>query len=165
MTRNGGNTWQEADFTRNVLPPACQTNQLSLSQPGGTEAGLSNTATGIELTNISDSTCTLDAGYPGVTLHDSSGAIIPINYSRQTGSYIVTAARDIEPVLMASGGTATFFLSGTDNPADNQPTCPTATRATIYPPGDTTTLTGPVHLSPCRNELIISPVSATNLSY
>ena len=159
MTRDSGQHWTLIDFGVSALPARCAVSQLNLTQPAdGGRVGLGNVTTPLVFTNHASASCSLD-GYPGVTLTDASGHALPNSTTRSTSSYLLQNA-DVEPVVLGpNGGTATFFLSYTDNPIEPATSCPAAKRARVYPPNDTQIVVGQVDIQPCGN-ILISPVVA-----
>jgi Protein of unknown function (DUF4232) len=89
----------------------------------------------LTLTNVGSSACSLD-GYPGISLFDGRGDLLPLDY-RWGGDQEVTAAPP-QRVGLPSGGVAYVLL--------NKSSCvlgdlSDATTVALIPPDDTTTMT------------------------
>lgn len=103
-----GGVAPSSSAARHVSPPTCATSQLRLQVgPLVSEKTEQHTAT-FSLRNLEGSSCSLD-GYPGVTLFDSAGRVLPFGYDH-SGDQMITAASP-QPVRVAAGGSAYFALN------------------------------------------------------
>jgi hypothetical protein len=143
------------DFAPAGLPPPCWSASLVLSRPSPVIAALGNTTATLVLENRGVTSCTLE-GYPGLTLFNAGGSRLPIRVADNPSSYIVSA-RTVEPVILTHGGSASFFVSGSDNPAEGEK-CPSAVRAEVDLPGGGAPLAGSVDLAPCGGGVWVSPI-------
>jgi hypothetical protein len=105
----------------------------------------------LSLQNIGSLTCTM-RGFPGVSVLDSSGAIIQKPADRDS----VTSAL----VTLSPGQVAAFTVRFSDPsiPGTGCSTTAKPAQIQVYPPDQTQSLRAPTTLTPC--DLVVRPVTA-----
>jgi hypothetical protein len=141
----------------------CAASALRLSYIG-TEGATGHLEVTLALHNVSGAPCTL-RGYPGARLLDRHGTALPLTIKRG-GGFFPDTQRDVRPVVLKPGGRARFGVSFvTNNEFAGAHVCRTAAAAMSSAPGAAghwwrLSLRGAPRISPCGNQLVVSPVYA-----
>jgi Protein of unknown function (DUF4232) len=141
----------------------CAASQLRLSYVG-TEGATGHLEVTLALHNTSARPCTL-RGYPSARLLDKGGAALPLTIKRG-GGFFPDTQRRAGPVVLKPGGRARFGVSFiTNNEFAGAHVCRTAAAAMSSAPGAAghwwrLSLRGAPRISPCGNQLVVSPVYA-----
>jgi hypothetical protein len=140
----------------------CTGSQLALSY-AGTEGATGHLEVTVALRNVSGHPC-LVRGYPGARLLDRAGRALPLRVSQGHGFFPDTMPAP-QTVTLRPGTTAHFGISFvTNNEYAGAHTCRTAAAALFTVPGspgarwDRVSLSRAPRLSPCGDQLVVSPV-------
>jgi hypothetical protein len=142
---------------------ACSGSQLATSY-AGTEGATGHLELTLALRNVSGRPCRL-RGYPGARLLDAGGRPLPLRVSRGHGFFPDTAATP-KAMVLKPGGRAHFGISFvTNNEFKGARVCRTAKAALSTAPGSggrwqRVSLRAAPRISPCGNQLVVSPVHA-----
>ena len=145
-----------------TVPLPCAGTRLALTFVG-TQGATGHLEATFALSNASGTMCTL-RGYPGARLLDAAGHIIAMHLKRGGGFFPDTISPP-RRVVLAPSASARFGLSFvTNNEYADARRCVVATALESAPPGGTGTLrvaltgAGRPRITPCGNQLVISPV-------
>ncbi|MGO9029498.1 MAG: DUF4232 domain-containing protein [Acidimicrobiales bacterium] len=138
-------------------PTQCATATLTASVYGSSGAA-GTIETTVALTSSAATACTL-AGYPGLQMLSSTGALLPTNVVRG-GSYQFTTMAPTS-VTVAPGQAVYFNMGYSDVPSGAQTSCPSSATLHVTPPNSYTSVSLSAQLSPCDNgSITVSPVFA-----
>lgn len=117
--------------------PACTTAQLRLGEGSSNGAGGTNYIT-YPLTNTGATACTM-FGYPGVSVIDSSGAIV--QQAARRNPILTPSTAPTGVLTVAAHASVYFVVSAVDTDPDPQRTgVRTGPRLRVYPPNQTSAL-------------------------
>jgi hypothetical protein len=142
---------------------ACAASQLRLSYVG-TEGATGHLEVTLALRNTSGRACTL-RGYPHARLLDAHGAALPLKVKQGGGFFPDTQSRP-RAITLKPAGQARFGVSFvTNNEFAGAHVCRTAVAAMSSAPGVgdhwwRLSLRAAPRISPCGDQLIVSPVYA-----
>jgi hypothetical protein len=142
-------------------PSACSAAQL---RPGyvGTQGATGHLEMTLSLRNVSGHPCRV-GGYPAATLLGANGKPLPMHVTHGHGFFPDTL-RTARPVTLAPGARARFGVSFiTNNEYRGARVCRTAVRVVAGMPGwngAALSLRHAPKISPCGNQLVVSPVYA-----
>jgi hypothetical protein len=141
----------------------CRPAQLTLSY-AGTEGATGHMELRIAVRNTSKAACEL-RGYPGARLIGGAGQALPLHVVRGHGFFPDTETTP-QRVALRPGGRAHVGISFvTNNEYKGARVCRTATAALLSAPGAAThwqriSLRAGPRITPCGNQLVVSPVHA-----
>jgi hypothetical protein len=142
---------------------ACSGSQLAASY-AGTEGATGHLELTVALRNVSRHFC-LVRGYPSARLLDAAGRALPLRVTRGHGFFPDTEAVPA-PMTLKPGAKAHFGISFvTNNEFKHAHVCRTASAAMSAAPGarprwQRVSLRSAPRISPCGNQLVVSPVHA-----
>jgi hypothetical protein len=135
--------------------PSCVSDQLAVFDSQWLAAA-GNGAMVFDVANTG-ARCHLE-GYPSVEFLDAKQR--PVDY-RDTHNYSSMQFAEVKKsmVTLAAGGIATFGVSFSDNPVNND-SCPKVVSAVVQLRGGVGQFWGefPIRLSPCGNGLLVTPI-------
>jgi hypothetical protein len=144
---------------------SCFGNQLALSY-AGTQGATGHLELTVALRNISGTTCRI-RGYPGARLVNGRGQVLPLRVKLGRGFFPDTMAAPRQ-IVLTPGATAHFGISFvTNNEYAGAHVCRTAAAALAVLPGWSAvgrvpwrrvSLRGAPRISPCGNQLVVSPI-------
>jgi Protein of unknown function (DUF4232) len=141
----------------------CASSQLALSY-AGTEGATGHLELTLALRNVGASACLLQ-GYPEARLLDRAGRTLPLHVSHGGGFFPDTMPAP-RAVTVKPGASAHFGISfATNNEYKGARVCHTARSAMSAAPGAAAgwhrvSLRSAPQISPCGNQLVVSPVHA-----
>jgi hypothetical protein len=142
---------------------ACRSGQLAATY-AGTNGATGHMELTIALRNVSETACRL-RGYPRAALLDPGGQRLPLRVTDGSGFFPDSRAAP-QPVVVAPGGRVHFGIGiVTNNEYAHARACHTAAAAMAAAPGAQmlwrrVSLRRAPRISPCGNQLTISPVHA-----
>jgi hypothetical protein len=138
-----------------VPVPACTSDQLQVLDSQWLAAA-GNGAMAFDVVN-SGASCRLE-GYPSVAFFDAKGRAVDKRDFHNSSSMTFAEPRD-SIVTLARGGVATFGVSFSDNPVNND-SCPEAASAVVQLHGGVGSFWGEfrIGLSPCGGGLLVTPI-------
>jgi hypothetical protein len=140
----------------------CRPKQLALSY-AGTEGATGHMELTVSVRNTSQTSCEL-RGYPGARLLNGAGRALPLRVARGHGFFPDTESGP-RRVSLAPGERAHVGISFvTNNEYKGAHVCRTAAAALLAAPGSgawqRVSLRTAPRISPCGNQLVVSPVHA-----
>jgi hypothetical protein len=143
------------------VPLACAGGRLALGYEG-TDGATGHLEVLLTLANGGADRCTVQ-GYPGVRLAGAGGRALPM-HDQLGGGFFADTLGAPHPVTLAPGARARFGVSfPTNREYAGAHVCRPATAATVLGPGEgarwqRVTLPAATRITPCGDELVISPL-------